>query len=154
MNFRNPTVADNFTSLATLSAADASSSSPTSQRPPKASTPLATLLGASAHSEMSAAEVTTPPCVLGITGDTQAIRISKLGTNTGKNYTCTLVTFMFWSFENHPDSLVCIEVLQRVHKMDIQFPRAKDSKNRTQFRKKCAIFFGDDKDQEGSTNMA
>ena len=101
MNFRNPTATDNFTSLATLAATAASSTPPTPQHSPDAPTPLVTALRASAddtttRADMSEAEVAAPPRVLNLTGDTQVIEDSHIGANTRKNYTCTLVSFMFW----------------------------------------------------------
>ena len=123
MNFRNPTAAYNFTSLATLAVDVAISSSPTSQIPTKSSNYFATPLGDSACADMSEAEVATNPCLIDITGDTQSVEEKHISSNTKNKYRCSLVNFIFWILDCHPQFLVHQELLKHTHYMYIEFPR-------------------------------
>ena len=121
MNFHNPTATDNFTFLDTLTGAVTRSSFLTSQcPPPEEYTSLATVFGGSTFADMSAAEVDTTPCILDLTGDTQAIEDSRIGANTRKKYMRSLVTFIFWLFEWNIELFINSYLLQHAHKMNME----------------------------------
>ena len=144
INFHQMTAADNFASLAILAAAFVCYFFTESWRPPPphdASTYIAAALVASARTEMSASEVTTPHHVINITGDTKEIENIHIEENTRKNYMHSLVTFIFGVFESHPYFIVHQEALQHSHETDMESLHENDKKRKTQLRKKCEDFF-------------
>ena len=106
INFGKQTASGNFTSVATLAGAVTSSSSSTSQSPPNAYKYIVTALGDSDDAGVPESEASTPPCLLCTNGYTQVIEDIHIGEITRKNYTCSLVKFMFWILDYHPNFLV------------------------------------------------